>query len=43
MGETKFPYLLLEVHSTDSWNRTRIEGYGFVEIPREPGFHELEV
>lgn len=37
------PYILMQVNSVDSWQRHRIEGYGFVRIPSEPGFHELEV
>lgn len=27
----------------DSWNRHRIEGYGFCRVPEKPGFHEIEV
>jgi Meckel syndrome type 1 protein len=27
----------------DDWQRHRIEGYGFLRIPQEPGFHQLEV
>jgi len=37
------PYLLLQVNSIDSWGRHRIEGYGFVRFPAEPGYHKLEV
>ena len=37
------PYLLLQVNSVDSWNRHRIEGYGFVRFPERPGYHQLEV
>ena len=37
------PYLLMQVNSVDSWNRHRIEGYGFVRFPLEPGYHKLEV
>ena len=37
------PYLLLQVNSVDSWGRHRIEGYGFVRFPAEPGYHQLEV
>ena len=33
------PYLLMQVNSVDNWNRHRIEGYGFVRIPSEPGYH----
>lgn len=31
------------MNSFDSWDRNRIEGYGFVEIPHAPGYHELRV
>lgn len=37
------PYLLLQVNSIDSWGRHRVEGYGFVRFPAEPGYHKLEV
>lgn len=33
------PYLLLQVNSIDSWGRHRIEGYGFVRFPTDPGYH----
>jgi len=38
------PYLLLEVHSLDSWGLGRCEGYGFCRLPHDPGYHKnLEV
>ena len=37
------PYLLLQVNSVDDWGRHRIEGYGFIRFPVEPGYHKLEV
>ena len=37
------PYLLLQVNSIDSWGRHRVEGYGFVRFPAEPGYHKIEV
>ena len=37
------PYMLLQVNSVDSWGRHRIEGYGFIRFPAEPGYHKLEV
>ena len=37
------PYILLQVNSKDSWNRHRIEGYGFVRMPKEAGYHNIEV
>jgi len=37
------PYLLLQVNSKDSWNRHRIEGYGFIRFPLNPGYHEVKV
>ena len=41
--EKSRPYLLLQVNSTDSWNRHRVEGYSFVQLPFENGYHQLEV
>ncbi len=38
---TKRPHLLFQVNSVDSWNRHRIEGYGFARLPASPGFHTL--
>ena len=37
------PHLLFQVNSVDDWGRHRIEGYGFLRLPIEPGYHELEV
>ena len=37
------PYLLLQVNSIDYWGRHRVEGYGFVRFPAEPGYHKIEV
>jgi hypothetical protein len=31
------------VNSKDDWNRHRVEGYGFLRLPIEPGYHTLEV
>lgn len=33
----------MQVNSLDSWGRYKIEGYGFAELPRYSGSHELEV
>ena len=41
--ETSRPYILLQVNSIDEWNRHRIEGYGFIRMPIDPGYHQLEV
>jgi len=27
----------------DDWGRHRIEGYGFLRLPIQPGYHELEI
>jgi Meckel syndrome type 1 protein len=35
--------LLFQVNSVDDWGRHRIEGYGFVRMPVEPGHHQLAV
>lgn len=38
------PYILLTVHSVDSWSRDRIEGYGFCRLPHDMGYHrDIEV
>tara|TARA_B110000285_G_C15007491_1_gene554635 strand:- start:188 stop:778 length:591 start_codon:yes stop_codon:yes gene_type:complete len=37
------PTLLMQVNSVDSWNRHRIEGYGFCRFPLDPGYHQIEV
>ena len=37
------PYLLFQVNSVDSWHRHRIEGYGFLRLPLEAGYHTLSV
>jgi len=31
------------VNSLDDWGRHRIEGYGFVRLPLDAGYHRLEV
>ena len=36
------PAFIFQVNSMDSWNRHRIEGYGFVHFPLQPGFHKLK-
>jgi len=36
------PRLLLQVLSVDSWGRHQLHGYGFVDLPREPGNHRLK-
>ena len=33
----------MQVNSVDDWGRHRIEGYGWVRIPLEAGYHTLEV
>ena len=43
MMATRWPSLLLQVNSVDSWGRHRIEGYGYVTFPREPGCYEQTI
>ena len=38
-----WPKVCVQVNSVDSWERHRIMGYGFLEFPPSPGFHELSV
>ncbi len=39
----KWPTIVVQVNSLDSWGRYRVEGYGFVELPRYCGVHHLEI
>jgi hypothetical protein len=41
--EHKWPKIIIEANSLDAWGRYRVEGYGFVEIPRYCGVHKIEV
>ncbi len=43
MMTTRWPSLLMQVNSVDSWGRHRIEGYGYLTFPSEPGFYEQTV
>ena len=40
---TRWPSLLMQVNSVDSWGRHRIEGYGYVTFPSEPGYYEQTI
>lgn len=33
----------MQVNSLDSWERNKIEGYGFIDVPNTPGFHQLTI
>eukprot|EP00928_Gymnodinium_smaydae_P066307 TRINITY_DN49341_c0_g1_i1.p1 TRINITY_DN49341_c0_g1~~TRINITY_DN49341_c0_g1_i1.p1 ORF type:complete len:667 (+),score=132.19 TRINITY_DN49341_c0_g1_i1:138-2138(+) len=35
------PRFILEVHRADTWERQSLHGYAFVDIPRQPGSHDL--
>ena len=35
--------MIFQVNSLDAWDRYRIEGYGFFEMPKTPGTHNIEV
>jgi len=39
----KWPTLFFEVYSLDSWQRHRIEGYGFCQLPDVPGSTCVEI
>ena len=41
--QTAWPQVLIQVNSCDSWHRYRIEGYGFLQLPTQAGFHQLSV
>lgn len=38
-----FPKLLVQINSIDSFNRHRIEGYCFVEVPHKTGFYQFQI
>lgn len=38
-----WPQMFIEVLSSDSWNRCRTEGYGYVSLPPSPGLHTIVV
>ncbi len=38
-----FPKLLMQINSVDTYNRHRIEGYCFLEIPKETGFYPIQI
>eukprot|EP00826_Nyctotherus_ovalis_P059030 TRINITY_DN8175_c0_g1_i1.p1 TRINITY_DN8175_c0_g1~~TRINITY_DN8175_c0_g1_i1.p1 ORF type:complete len:219 (-),score=48.34 TRINITY_DN8175_c0_g1_i1:241-852(-) len=40
---TRWPSLLMQVNSVDSWGRHRIEGYGYVTFPSTPGYYEQSI
>ncbi|TPX38104.1 hypothetical protein SmJEL517_g00106 [Synchytrium microbalum] len=42
-SDTAAPRLLLQVTSTDFWDRTNVEGYGLATIPSTPGCYDIEV
>ncbi|KAI8915205.1 ciliary basal body-associated, B9 protein-domain-containing protein [Powellomyces hirtus] len=39
----EWPTLYITVHSVDSWDRHRVEGYGYIPIPREHGHYEFNI
>ncbi|EDV20131.1 Meckel syndrome type 1 protein [Trichoplax sp. H2] len=43
VGVSEWPQLFIEVVSCDSWQRYRIEGYGYTLIPQAPGMHKIEI
>lgn len=36
----RWPQIIMRVNSVDEWNRFKIEGYGFLEFPRQPGYYK---
>ena len=36
-------YTNLQVRSVDSWERVRLEGYGYITLPQTPGTHTYTV
>jgi Meckel syndrome type 1 protein len=39
----RFPVMIFQINSMDDWERNRVEGYGILEVPHTPGFHELTI
>ena len=39
----RWPQLLIEVVSVDTWSRYRVEGYGHTVIPSHPGHHHINI
>lgn len=35
--------MLLKVNSCDDWGRHRVEGYGYLTFPFEPGYKEMTI
>jgi hypothetical protein len=41
--DMRWPTVIIQVNSLDEWDRYRIEGYGFFELPKEAGHHTIKV
>eukprot|EP00742_Colponemidia_sp_Colp-10_P007445 GILJ01008017.1.p1 GENE.GILJ01008017.1~~GILJ01008017.1.p1 ORF type:complete len:482 (+),score=52.76 GILJ01008017.1:268-1713(+) len=41
--DLSWPKVFLHVHSCDMWDRHRLEGYGFVDVPNTPGSHSVTI
>ncbi|ORY49870.1 hypothetical protein BCR33DRAFT_762970 [Rhizoclosmatium globosum] len=42
-NHTAWPKIFFEVCSMDNWDRSLVLGYGYVDIPKEPGCYDLNV
>ncbi|KAI9342532.1 ciliary basal body-associated, B9 protein-domain-containing protein [Obelidium mucronatum] len=42
-NHTAWPKIFFEVCSMDSWDRSIVLGYGYVDVPKEPGCYDLNV
>lgn len=40
---TRWPLIFFQVNSSDYWGKSRVEAYGFCDIPNTAGFHEITV
>ena len=40
---SSWPQLVFEVSSVDKWQRHRVEGYGFADLPRNPGSFDVQI
>jgi Meckel syndrome type 1 protein len=41
--DKSWPKILIQVNSVDSWERHRIEGYGFINVPNFSGYSEIKI
>ena len=40
---SRWPIIFFQANSSDSWGRNKVEAYGFCEIPKNAGYHEITI